>query len=149
MPAARRTSLPQLSSFFDAPQREQGRAAGSLRAETKNSPVRKGWGRLEQGEYDHQAAFPFFIPRGMMHTAGIAMPGISVYRLAAGAATGAAAGDGLLPSGKRGPCGTGVPGRAAMPPARAPAAVQKAIPIRSFPAFQDRTGGPVPPRPAG
>lgn len=51
----------------------------------------------------------------MMHTAGIAMPGISVYRLAADAATGAAAGDGLLPSGKRGPCGTGVPERTACP----------------------------------
>lgn len=51
----------------------------------KTSPVRKGWGRLEQGEYDQQAAFPFFIPRGMMRAAGIAMPGVSVYRLAAGA----------------------------------------------------------------
>lgn len=60
----------------------------------------------------------------MMRTTGIAMPGISVYRLAAGAATGAA-GDGLLPSGKRGPCGTGFPGRAAMPPVRAPAAVRE------------------------
>lgn len=61
----------------------------------------------------------------MMRTTGIAMLGISVYRLAAGAATGAAAGDGLLPSGKRTPCGTGVPERAAMPPVRAPAAVRE------------------------
>lgn len=118
-------SLPHASSFFGAPQREQGRAAGILRAETKNSPVRKGWGRLEQGEYDHQAAFPFFIPRGMMRTPGIAMPGISVYRLAAGAATGAAAGDGLLPPGKRGTLRDRGSGEDGMPPVRAPAAVRE------------------------
>ena len=118
-------SLPHASSFFGAPQRERGRAAGILRAETKNSPVRKGWGRLEQGEYDHQAAFPFFIPRGMMRTTGIAMPGISVYRLAAGAATGAAAGDGLLPSGKRGTLRDRGPGEDGMPPVRASAAVRE------------------------
>ena len=61
----------------------------------------------------------------MMRTTGIAMPGISVYRLAAGAATGAAAGDGLLPSGKRGILRDRGPGEDGMPPVRAPAAVRE------------------------
>lgn len=117
-------SLPHASSFFGAPQRERGRAAGSLRAETKNSPVRKGWGRLEQGEYDHQAAFPFFIPRGMMRTTGIAMPGISVYRLAAGAATGASRGWAAAIREAR-PLRDRGPGEDGMPPVRAPAAVRE------------------------
>lgn len=72
----------------------------------KNSPVRKGWGRLEQGEYDQKAAFPFFIPRGMMRAAGIAMPGVSVYRLAAGAgAAGPPGGMGCCHAGREASCG--------------------------------------------
>ena len=46
----------------------------------------------------------------MMRTTGIAIAGISVYRLAAGAETGAAAGDGLLSSGKCGILRDRVPG---------------------------------------
>lgn len=91
----------------------------------KNSPVRKGWGRLEQGEYDQQAAFPFFIPRGMMRAAGIAMPGVSVYRLAAGAgAAGPPGGMGYCHAGRAASC-SGLPERTASRPVRASGAVQE------------------------
>ena len=60
----------------------------------------------------------------MMRTTGIAMPGISVYRLAAGAATGASRGWAAAIREARSLRDRG-PGEDGMPPVRAPAAVRE------------------------